>query len=72
MMDPLFDFTARRWTSEALERARHPHDLADSGKVWLNVDQSQLGLGSAACGPSIPGQYRIPREATSWSVSFQA
>lgn len=70
--DPLFDFTARRWTSEALERARHPHDLADSGKVWLNVDQSQLGLGSAACGPSIPGQYRIPREATSWSVSFQA
>ena len=70
--DPVFDFTARRWTSEALERARHPHDLADSGTVWLNVDQAQLGLGSAACGPSLPAQYRLSREATTWSVRFQA
>lgn len=70
--DPHFEFTARRWTSETLERARHPHDLVDSGRVWLNVDRAQLGLGSAACGPPLPGQYRIPREATTWSVRFQA
>ncbi|TAP44891.1 glycoside hydrolase family 2 TIM barrel-domain containing protein [Arthrobacter sp. S39] len=70
--DPVFHFTARRWTSEALERARHPHDLADSGRVWLNVDHAQSGLGSAACGPSLPEQYRLPREATTWSVRFQA
>jgi len=48
----------------------HPHDLADSGKVWLNVDRAQLGLGSAACGPALPGQYRLPREAATWSVLF--
>ena len=70
--DPLFDFTARRWTSEALERARHPHDLVDSGRVWLNVDHAQLGLGSAACGPALPEQYRLPREATAWRLRFQA
>jgi beta-galactosidase len=68
--DPVFDFTARRWTTEDLERARHPHDLVDSGRVWLNVDHRQLGLGSASVGPAIPERYRIPREATSWRVRF--
>jgi beta-galactosidase len=69
--NPVFDFTARRWTSEALERARHPHDLEDSGRVWLNVDHAQLGLGSASVGPALPDRYRIPRVATSWRVRFQ-
>ncbi|WP_026554594.1 glycoside hydrolase family 2 TIM barrel-domain containing protein [Arthrobacter sp. 35W] len=69
---PAFDFTARRWSSEALETARHPHDLVDSGTVFLNVDHAQMGLGSAACGPALPDQYRIPRERTTWSVRFRA
>lgn len=68
--EPSFGFTARRWTSEALERARHPHDLADSGRVWLNIDTAQAGVGSAACGPALPEKYRIPREDTSWTVRF--
>jgi beta-galactosidase len=68
--DPVFDFTARRWTSEDLERARHPHDLVDSGRVWLNVDHRQLGLGSASCGPALPERHRVPRETTSWRVRF--
>lgn len=70
--DPVFDFTARRWTTEDLERARHPHDLVDSGRVWLNVDHRQLGLGSASVGPAIPERYRIPREPTRWRVRFSA
>jgi beta-galactosidase len=70
--DPVFDFAARRWTSEDLERARHPHDLVDSGRVWLNVDHRQLGLGSASVGPAIPERYRIPRERTTWRVRFSA
>ncbi|WP_210480097.1 glycoside hydrolase family 2 TIM barrel-domain containing protein [Naasia sp. SYSU D00948] len=69
---PVFDFTARRWTSEDLERARHPHDLVDSGRVWLNVDHAQLGLGSASVGPALPERYRIPRRPTSWTVRFSA
>lgn len=70
--DPVFDFTARRWTSEDLERARHPHDLVDSGRVWLNVDHRQLGIGSASCGPALPERYRVPRKTTSWRVRFSA
>ncbi|MFC0680176.1 glycoside hydrolase family 2 TIM barrel-domain containing protein [Lysobacter korlensis] len=69
---PTFAFTVRRWTSEELERARKPHDLVDSGAVWLNVDAAQQGIGSASCGPALPDGYRIPRERTSWSVLLQA
>lgn len=69
---PYFDFTARRWTSLDLERAAKPHELRDSGRVWLNIDHAQQGLGSASVGPALPEQYRIPRERTAWSVRLQA
>lgn len=69
---PEFDFTARRWTSHDLDRAAKPHELVDSGRVWLNVDHAQQGLGSASVGPALPEQYRIPRERTTWSVRLDA
>lgn len=69
---PVLDFTARRWTSVALEHAARPHDLVDSGRVWLNLDHRQQGLGSASVGPALPERYRVPRERTSWSVVLRA
>jgi beta-galactosidase len=65
---PLFDFTARRWTSLDLQRADKPYELVDSGRVWLNVDHAQQGLGSASVGPALPERYRVPRVPTSWRV----
>ncbi|UFU06299.1 glycoside hydrolase family 2 TIM barrel-domain containing protein [Ruania halotolerans] len=70
--DPLFDFTARRWTSKDLQQARFPHDLRDSGHVWLNLDHGQLGLGSASVGPALPEEYRLSRRQTSWRVGLAA
>ncbi|GAA5202909.1 glycoside hydrolase family 2 TIM barrel-domain containing protein [Microbacterium jejuense] len=69
---PEFDFTARRWTSHDLTRAAKPHELVDSGRVWLNLDHAQQGVGSASVGPALPEQYRIPRVPTSWSLRLQA
>ncbi|MEP6629292.1 MAG: glycoside hydrolase family 2 TIM barrel-domain containing protein [Lapillicoccus sp.] len=57
-----FDFTVRRWTSEALMHARRTHDLRDSGRVWLNLDLGQPGVGSASCGPALPERYRVEPE----------
>ncbi|GAA2971578.1 beta-galactosidase [Microbacterium terrae] len=48
-----FAFTARRWTSEDLDAARHPNDLVAGDRVWLNLDVAQYGLGSASCGPGV-------------------
>ncbi|MCI1017140.1 DUF4981 domain-containing protein [Microbacterium sp. C5A9] len=64
----VFDFTARRWTSKDLQAATRPYELVDSGRVWLNLDHGQLGLGSASVGPATPERYRIPRERTSWRL----
>ncbi|WP_223231106.1 glycoside hydrolase family 2 TIM barrel-domain containing protein [Microbacterium jejuense] len=69
---PEFDFTARRWTSHDLARADKPHELVDSGRVWLNLDHAQQGIGSASVGPALPEQYRIPRVPTAWSLRLQA
>ncbi|MFF2631702.1 glycoside hydrolase family 2 TIM barrel-domain containing protein [Microbacterium sp. NPDC058021] len=69
---PVFDFTARRWTSHDLQRAAKPYELGDSGRVWLNIDHAQQGLGSASVGPALPEQYRVPREHTAWSVRLAA
>lgn len=69
---PEFDFTARRWTSLDLQRARKPYELRDSGRVWLNIDHVQQGIGSASVGPALPQQYRIARERTAWSVRLSA
>ncbi|MET0672903.1 MAG: glycoside hydrolase family 2 TIM barrel-domain containing protein [Microbacterium pygmaeum] len=68
---PQFDFTARRWTSLDLQRAAKPHELRDSGQVWLNLDSAQQGVGSASVGPALPEQYRIPREHTAWSLRLE-
>ncbi|GAA2205237.1 glycoside hydrolase family 2 TIM barrel-domain containing protein [Nonomuraea monospora] len=67
---PHLDFTARRWTSEALQAARRPHDLADSGRVWLNLDHGQQGVGSASCGPALPERYRLEVRRYSWSMTL--
>ncbi|MFS0734955.1 glycoside hydrolase family 2 TIM barrel-domain containing protein [Microbacterium sp. 1P10UB] len=69
---PLFDFTARRWTSHDLARAGKPHELRDTGRVWLNIDHAQQGVGSASVGPALPEQYRVPRERTAWAVRLEA
>ena len=49
--DPTVEFTARRWSSEDLDRARHTNDLTPRDRLFVNVDAAQHGLGSAACGP---------------------
>ncbi|WP_431031125.1 glycoside hydrolase family 2 TIM barrel-domain containing protein [Plantibacter sp. RU18] len=66
-----FDFTARRWTSEALEEARHPQDLRDTGRVWLNLDHGQQGLGSSSCGPALPDRYRVPVTTTTFGIRLR-
>ncbi|MET7336553.1 glycoside hydrolase family 2 TIM barrel-domain containing protein [Nonomuraea sp. NPDC005650] len=70
--EPHLDFTARRWTGEALQAAARPHDLRDSGRVWLNLDHGQQGVGSASCGPALPDRYRLPVRSYSWSMTLTA
>ncbi|MFK4762434.1 glycoside hydrolase family 2 TIM barrel-domain containing protein [Microbacterium sp. ZW T5_45] len=65
------DFTVRRWTSEDLDAAQHPYDLRPSGRIWLNLDAGQSGLGSGSCGPgALPNAQLLPR-TFDYAVTFR-
>ncbi|GLY36871.1 beta-galactosidase [Amycolatopsis sp. NBRC 101858] len=66
--DPTFDFTARRWTSAALEAARHTDELKSGALVHLTLDVAQHGLGTAACGPGVLPGYRLVPQKTSFTL----
>lgn len=59
---PEFAFAARRWTTAALDAARHPNELAASPFVWLTLDHQQRGVGTGSCGPATLPQY-VPQVA---------
>jgi len=67
---PHFSFTARRWTSEALDHARHDSELKPGDRVWLNLDRAQNGLGSGSCGPGVLPDHRLWATPDEWSLTF--
>jgi beta-galactosidase len=68
--DPRVDVTARRWTTEALDAARHRIDLEAEERVWLNIDYAQNGLGSASCGPGVLPSHRLPAVPVTFTVTI--
>jgi beta-galactosidase len=58
--DPHVDLTVRPWSTAALTRARHRHELTAEPRLWLHLDAGQDGLGTATCGPgvAVDDQYR--------------
>lgn len=68
--DEPFSFTARRWTSEALDRARHTAELEPGERVWLNLDHAQHGLGSASCGPGVLPAHQLRAEPAAWVLEL--
>ncbi|MEU7580224.1 glycoside hydrolase family 2 TIM barrel-domain containing protein [Streptomyces sp. NPDC041068] len=52
-------FTARRWTTEQLDAARHRTDLVPGDTVWVNLDAGVHGIGSQSCGPGVLPAYEL-------------
>ncbi|MCN9244311.1 DUF4981 domain-containing protein [Streptomyces sp. RY43-2] len=70
--DPEFWFSARRWTNEQLDAARHLTDLTPGDTVWLNLDHGQHGIGSQSCGPGPLPRYFLRAEPREFSFVFSA
>ncbi|MDO0937580.1 glycoside hydrolase family 2 TIM barrel-domain containing protein [Streptomyces sp. DG2A-72] len=68
--DPEFWFSARRWTNEQLDAARHLTDLTPGDTVWVNLDHGQHGIGSQSCGPGPLPQYFLRAEPAEFSFVF--
>jgi beta-galactosidase len=68
--EPFFDFTARRWTTEELDAARHTVDLVPGDLIRLNLDIAQHGLGSSSCGPGVLPAHRLQAHRASLTLTF--
>ncbi|WP_432136964.1 glycoside hydrolase family 2 TIM barrel-domain containing protein [Streptomyces sp. bgisy154] len=68
--DPVFWFTARRWTTEQLDAARHRTDLVPGETVWVNLDHGQHGVGSQSCGPGPLPRYFLTVAPAEFSFVF--
>jgi beta-galactosidase len=66
--EPTFDLTVRPWTSEQLDQAEHPTDLAAGDRLWVNLDLAQQGIGSASCGPGVLPAYRLDPAPATYAV----
>jgi beta-galactosidase len=66
--EPTIDVTVRPWTSEQLDEARHPIDLVQGDRLWINLDRAQQGIGSASCGPGVLPAYRLDPAPATFSV----
>ncbi len=70
--EPLIDFSAHRFTTRDLEKARHTCDLAPRRFITLNLDHAHRGLGSASCGPGPLPEYQLPARRFRFAVRFSA
>ncbi|MFF7896139.1 glycoside hydrolase family 2 TIM barrel-domain containing protein [Streptomyces sp. NPDC007907] len=70
--EPEFWFTARRWTTEQLDAARHRTDLTAGDTVWVNLDHGLHGIGSQSCGPGPLPQYFLKAEPAEFSFVFSS
>ncbi len=65
------EFSASRYSTEALDAATHRHQLAAESAVYLHLDYRQQALGSASCGPAPLPAYRLPAAPVTWSVRLR-
>jgi beta-galactosidase len=68
---PVFELTARPWTTEQLAAARHTCDLTPDDRIYLNLDLAQHGIGSASCGPGVLPQHRLDPAPATFTVAIQ-
>ncbi|MFC1408245.1 glycoside hydrolase family 2 TIM barrel-domain containing protein [Streptacidiphilus sp. N1-12] len=67
---PWFAFTARRWTAEDLDAARHTSELTPGDRVVLTLDHGQQGLGTASCGPGALPQHQLTAAPVEFTLLF--
>ena len=56
---PTFEFSTSHFSDKDLFSARHTYELTPNPEIWLNIDSTMRGLGTASCGPDTLDQYRL-------------
>ncbi|SEW46050.1 beta-galactosidase [Chitinophaga sp. YR573] len=69
--DDHLSFTALHYTDQDLWAAPHLYQLQRRPETILSLDEAQLGVGNASCGPIPLPQYYIPFKPATLSFSIQ-
>ncbi len=65
-----FNFSARNYSDNALEKAKHINELKTEDYTYLNIDYLQNGLGTATCGPGYLDKYIVYPKPFEFRLSF--
>ena len=68
---PMLDFSAHRFTTQDIEKAKHICDLIPRDEITLNLDYRHHGLGSASCGPGVLPQYELHPNEFRFSIRLK-
>lgn len=65
-----FNFSAREYTTDNLDKANHTYELEKSDFIELNLDYKLHGIGSASCGPGVLEKYELKNEDFKFSFEM--
>ena len=65
------DLAVRPYSDEQLREAKHSCELEpDAGRLYVQLDYRNSGLGSGSCGPSALAQYKAYPVHYQWELAF--
>ncbi|CAK1363958.1 unnamed protein product [Cercospora beticola] len=67
-----FAWAAGYHSPQALDAARHPHELVEEDALLLRLDVATAGVGSGACGPAILPEHEVKCKEVSFAFQLQA
>ncbi|KAJ3497227.1 hypothetical protein NLG97_g2067 [Lecanicillium saksenae] len=65
-----FSFAASRVCPRVVQTAAHPTDLIEGDSIFLNLDYSVAGVGTAACGPGVRPDHLVKCEEVKFAFQF--
>jgi len=68
---PAFMFSAERYTTQDLEKAKHTYDLFPRTFVTLRLDHRHHGIGSSSCGPATLAKYELRSQEFEFGFSLR-
>lgn len=69
--EPLMQVSVSHYSTDALYRAMHTHELIPDPEVYFHLDLMQSGLGGASCGPGTLDKYLVQPATYHISLLFQ-
>ena len=54
-----FNFSARHYTDDNMQKATHTNELIHLDETILNLDYLVSGVGTGSCGPTVLEKYQV-------------